>query len=546
MTSGTITRLINKVQEDLYAEFRDMYTVADFERKYEQLIACGNKSNRPSILAELYKMFKACGISFEKNKDNRYYGALIQNLSVTNQLDVSYKILRELYRRYSVYPSPKDYMTRIVDRLENNSDGWAENSLRLRILKRFIKYGDYLSDAGFKGGKYIQDYVKNKIGKKPTLEEILLQLDDGIFFALETADKAQKKPRGKFGILKLADDLAEGKFRVEGATKRGLYLFAMAYNMTYSPAENSPSFNPDTDLEKNLFRDYYTNNLMRFITDTYRGKSREFEADPSEQGINYKDFEEVIFLYFIAGNYSPAKKIKLSFEMIERVKINCRRVEKNSTSAEISETKFFRQRLIGENIFYLNAANFEKFVCENYGVDNVQSKSAQNTAFKSYKKILSDIEKKYSTDLKNCNYGLYFADVSAINTADLAEIIGENYDEKNCGEFLELLRVIHKFLGGFITDESIGSERRELSERKNKSLAVDESEKMTRTILITAYYYLYNCAHEDDERKNFVEFFKSFKVGADIFLQSAGYQLFSAKNFFDLAVAFSSYAYINS
>ena len=227
MTSGTITKKIRSVQDELYAEFRDMYTVADFERQYERLNSCGNKSNRPTILAELYKMFTACGISFEKNKDNRYYGALIQNLTVTNQLDLPNKILKELYRRYHVYPSPKKYMLRIVNHLEDSADGWAENSLRLRILKRFIKYGGYLSDAGFKGSKYIQDYAKNKVGKKPTLDEILLQIDDGVFDVLETADKAQKKPRGKYGILKLADDLAEGKFRVGGGTKHGLYLFAM-------------------------------------------------------------------------------------------------------------------------------------------------------------------------------------------------------------------------------------------------------------------------------------------------------------------------------
>ena len=68
---------------------------------------------------------------------------------------------------------------------------------------------------------------------------------------------------------------------------------------------------------------------------------------------------------------------------------------------------------------------------------------------------------------------------------------------------------------------------------------------MTRTTLITAYYYFYNCVHENDDRKNFVEFFKSFKLGADAFLESADYQPLSAKNFFDLAVVFSAYAYIN-
>lgn len=551
MVSGTITQRINNVQNDLYAEFCNMYSNSDFEQKYCDLVKAGKTSRRPSILAELYKMFTACRISFEKNKDTRYYGTLIQNLTETNKLDLPNKILKELYCRYTFYPTPKEYMLRIVNRLEDKADNWAENSLRLRILKRFIKYGNYLSDSGFQGSKFIKDYVKNKTGKKSSDKEILLYLDDKIFDVLESADKAQKKPRGKYGILKLADDLAEGKFRVGGATKQGLYMFAMVYNMTYSSDENSLSFNFATDIEKNLFHDYYANNLMRFITEAYSGQSREFEADPSGQGINYKNFAEIIYLYFIVKNCKPTEKIKFSAEMIERVKNNpCSR--KNSNNELKTETKFFKQRSIIEDIFNLSAANFEKFICENYNCDTfidnhdvgiMQLEIAQNTAFKNYKKILNDIE-ELGVDLKNCNYGLYFADVSLLDNVALKNLIGEQCND-NCNRFIELLRGIHKFLGGFITETKSESERSEVSKMKNRFLYISTPSEITRTTLITAFYYFYNCAHENDERKNFVDFFKNFKSGIDIFLELSNYQLFSEKNFFDLATAFSSYAYIN-
>ena len=80
---------------------------------------------------------------------------------------------------------------------------------------------------------------------------------------------------------------------------------------------------------------------------------------------------------------------------------------------------------------------------------------------------------------------------------------------------------------------------------KNKFLHISSPSSMTRTTLITVYYYHYTCKHLYDEHKNFVEFLKSFKSGLDTFLESSGYQPFSRKNFFDLAVAFSSYAYLN-
>ena len=51
-------------------------------------------------------------------------------------------------------------------------------------------------------------------------------------------------------MLKLADDLSDGKFRSGGATRKGLYLFAMVYGMTYCPGgENSGElFDYETDI----------------------------------------------------------------------------------------------------------------------------------------------------------------------------------------------------------------------------------------------------------------------------------------------------------
>lgn len=60
-------------------------------------------------------------------------------------------MLLALFAVYKEYPLPEDYMKRIVDRLCGAEDGWENDTLRLRILKQFIKYGNYLSDAGYSG-----------------------------------------------------------------------------------------------------------------------------------------------------------------------------------------------------------------------------------------------------------------------------------------------------------------------------------------------------------------------------------------------------------
>lgn len=264
---GTITRRMDGVLDGLQSEFKALYDRADFERKLWAIKKAGIKSGRPSKLRELFDMFDLCGIDYERGRDNEYYENLVNSSDIPSFAEIEDRMLIALFERYDQYPSPEDYMKRIVDRLCTAEDGWENDILRIRILKQFIKYGNYLADAGYSGRKTITDYIKNKTGKKASEETVLSELDDAVFDGLETATKAQKKPEGKFGLLKVVDDLASGKFRTEGATKRSLYLFAMVYGMTYYSGKEDGSEIIDyrTDVESNLFRDYYANNLMRFI-----------------------------------------------------------------------------------------------------------------------------------------------------------------------------------------------------------------------------------------------------------------------------------------
>ena len=275
-----------------------------------------------------------------------------------------------------------------------------------KVVKQFIKYGNYLADAGYSGRKTICDYVKEKTGQKITDEIVLAELDDGVFGGLATATRAQRRADGKFGLLKTADDLASGKFRAEGATKKSLYLFAMVYGMTYYSGDEDTAEIIDfrTDIETNLFRDYYANNLMRFISDVYRGRLCEFEVDPSGQGINYKNFAEMIYLYYISKDCSPQDKIRLSSEMIKRVQDSQLKQGKKDTDA-IGGTVFYRD-LFSEDILSKPEYEFEEFICENYDCDTyagsyetkdgtkdqmigpIQMETEQNSAFAEYQAIL--------------------------------------------------------------------------------------------------------------------------------------------------------------
>ena len=295
---STITRELENALYELEKEFQSLYTKEDFNRQLVRLHMAGMTSARPSALSRLYSMLRQAWIPFERGREDAYYEELVKNAALPGFAELDEKIMQSLYEKFLTYPKPEDYMKRIVDRLEDPKDKWSEDSLRLRILKRFIVYGDYLSAAGKNGKKVIQAYVKKKKGikKEPSVQEVIEGLDDGVFKELKTATKAQKKPDGKFGLLKTADDLAAGKFREGGATKKDLYLFAMVYNMTYYTGRPDETIDYERDLEKNLFSDYYTNNLMRFVTEAYKeNKLSEFERDPSGQGVNYKNFAEMVY-----------------------------------------------------------------------------------------------------------------------------------------------------------------------------------------------------------------------------------------------------------
>lgn len=533
----TITRRLNNVFDEFKEEFRFICNRSSLEEEVKKLEGAGNCSNRPSILAELYIMLDSCDISYKKDQDSRYYKNIVDAAYIPAFFEIENKMIDALYSKYESYPSPQTYMKRIVDKMTRaQPDNWEKDSLRLRILKQFIKYGDCLLGAGFRGQKVIWNYVKDKTGKKPGREDVLLVLDDGIFDYLEAPDttKAQRKPDGKYGLLKAADDLAAGKFRTGGGTKKVLYLFAMVYGMTYYSGGPDEIQDYESDVEKNLFRDYYGNNLMRFLLEHYREQKYEFEIDPSGRGINYKNFAEMIYVYFISKDYSPREKIEKSSEMIKRVQEKAVKINpEQDGGADRKGTAYFR-RLFSEDILEYSEKEFEEFICKNYDCDTrkgggnnsigvLQLGTEQETAYKGYKKILADIEQE-GFSLGDCNYGLWFTDVKAFQKK------GREAEGGKQDEFLELLKAADNFLRDAI-----------------KGSNIQDADSVTRTSVLAAYYYYFNILHEkkDEEKlKTFGELFEEFAVGVNPLLIDSGYQELNSRNIFDVLVVFSAYAYL--
>lgn len=116
-----------------------------------------------------------------------------------------------------------------------------------------------------------------------------------------TLRDARRDESKKWTPVKLADDFANGVFPTNNRlTREYLYWFAIIFGMT-AVLKQEDEFDAKTDIVKNLFEDYYCDNLMRFFSKRYEdtAKKSEFEREPTGEGINYKNYVEVIYLYYL-------------------------------------------------------------------------------------------------------------------------------------------------------------------------------------------------------------------------------------------------------
>lgn len=540
---GTITRRLESVLLKLGEEFGTVCTKYDVEVKLNELNRARGKSDYYTKLGNLMDLLDSLKIDYEEREDFDYFAKIVDNLDLPDFMDIEDKMVYNLYKVYDEYPVPEEYMRRIVNRLSNPDDNWQEDTLRLRILKQFIKYGNYLYDANCGGKGYIKKYVKAKLGGKISSkneEEIILSnIDDEIFSVLDGANKDQREFSGTYGLLKVCDDLATGQFRMGGATKKNLYLFAICYGMTFYTGGDNQIIDYKSDIEKNLFHDYYVNNLMRFLTDAYQDNKSSFEKEPSGQGINFKSFAEMVYLYYISKSneeYTPAEKIRLATDMINDIKVKGYE-EKEKTDDAV--TKFLKDVFFDE-ILDKNEEDFEKYLLSNYDcntyvvlnggksgtkVNEMQIALEQNTAFEEFTKTIEALEEE--VDIEDISYGLWFADFEK-DFDDLKDI----YPDMNKEKFDEFVKLI--------------SEMDRASKIETRIEEVKSSKEVTRTALLIALYHLYNvtCENNDDIRlQTFGEVFQAFSLYANEILAKASYQPISGKNIFDVLIVFSIYAY---
>lgn len=242
----------------------------------------------------------------------------------------------------------------------------------------------------------------SKVAKAGTAAELYKQAKKD---AVKAKRNAAKKDSIDLELIEMCRDLAAGNFRVNGKTKVYLYYFAFMFGMTV-PMEGRECA-PERDLVKNLFQDFYNDNLLRLLSSDYSDpkKAAALEREPTGEGINYKSFVEVIYLYFLCRedlSMTPGEKI----DAAEAVILNCvKRAKKDGWPASQpvgTHTEVYRELHVNvllnkapEEIADYILAHYQVFSPDSAGIARIMVAAEENTASDLIEEIMSGLDEAY-------------------------------------------------------------------------------------------------------------------------------------------------------
>lgn len=449
------------MQDEILQSFYDMYSktpaTSDFMERIVHRLAPEYSTDtvRVAILKKFvigggdnFKRFHTSQVlEWAKSRLNKTEVATYQNSSEEEKKNLLLlKIDDSIFEHPAVKLTDTDVLNLIIDRIakyqdddnlsfekielsENTIDilikitSEDENTIREDAMKYLkILYDCILNSHVEVDEEQISEFVANlekdfrnqlktikrvsKTGKEGTADDLYKQ-------AKKDALKAKKKEKAKknsidFELLEMCNDLAAGNFRVNGKTKVYLYYFAFMFEMTVTL--NKKKCEDERDLEKNLFQDYYNDNFLRLLSSDYTDPKNvtSFEKEPTGEGINYKNFVEMIYIYFLCRDdldMSSGEKIDKAEEIIDEC-VKRAKKEGRLTSQDVGvHTDVYRDlhvnvllnKEVNEIADYI-LAHYQVYSPDNNGIARIMVASEENTAFDLITEIMDDIDRS-NTDI---------------------------------------------------------------------------------------------------------------------------------------------------
>ena len=192
-------------------------------------------------------------------------------------------------------------------------------------------------------------------------------------------------------LLEMCTDLAEGHIKGNGITKKYLYYFAFLFEMTtaFSPKTGSD----ERDVEKNLFHDYYNDNLLRVLAEEGAGSAsaNTMEKMPTGEGINYKNFVEIVYLYFLSHpEYAslPAERLNAAEAVIEECSTLAKNQKKSAAAPVARNTRYYLDTHM-QTILAMKPEELAEYIAEHFAIlppsrnaaSRIMIASEENTAY---------------------------------------------------------------------------------------------------------------------------------------------------------------------
>ena len=144
-----LTSYVESYVKDFRNHVRTFYSREDFFRKLSEIKNCKRKDEEFSLKRELRDMLRARGLDMKKfliNGDNLDIESLKKALQVIPlQKELKLIFIKKLYEIFEAFPTPEDFMFRLIRHF--TKDEFSNDSLRMQILKMFIRNTNYHTDA---------------------------------------------------------------------------------------------------------------------------------------------------------------------------------------------------------------------------------------------------------------------------------------------------------------------------------------------------------------------------------------------------------------
>ena len=220
-------------------------------------------------------------------------------------------------------------------------------------------------------------------------------------------------------LLSLCNDLASASFRGNGKTRVALYHFALMFGMTFSL---DGSRERDRDVERNLFHDFYSNELLQALDPAF-SHAKTIEREPTGEGINYKSFVECIYLYYLSHTelaLTPGERIDAAERLISACirKANSLKKEKKRPlrlpSAAEERTLVYKQELFRE-LLEKTPEQLPTFIARNYLVLSPEAAGQYRIMIASGENTAQELAEEYLAGQDQERVSLFDGDTEGLN-----------------------------------------------------------------------------------------------------------------------------------